>query len=265
MLPSKGGTAYERLYHRNQRPDQALRGTGQRFNSGSPCAEGTHLRPSGAQRGGQDHHHEDAPGADRPHIRHSVYLRTAAEGKREARPAPHRQPHRVPGVLSQPDRHRKPADLRPASGTQKSQLYQGGAGAGEPALPGQETLRPILPGHEAAAGHRPGGDARPGAADPGRAHQRPGPHRHRRGAGFHPCAVRGAGQDHPDFQPHPLRDRPAGRRHRDHRPRRPSGGGEPGGAGTEKRESPPFHRVQRTGGRPAAPAGNGRAGCCGGE
>ena len=99
-----------------------------------------------------------------------------------------------PGFYPNLTGHRKSADLRPAPGPQESQLYQRGAGAGEPALPGQETLRPVLPGHETAAGHRPGGDARPGAADPGRAHQRPGPHRHRRGAGLHPGAVRRTGK-----------------------------------------------------------------------
>ena len=53
LLPSKGGTAYERLYHRNERPDQTLRGTGQRLQPGSPCAKGPHLRPPGAQRGNE--------------------------------------------------------------------------------------------------------------------------------------------------------------------------------------------------------------------
>lgn len=67
----------------------------------------------------------------------------------------------VPGVLPQPDRDREFADLRPAPGPQESQLHQERLGTGEPALPGQETLRPILPGYETAAGYRPGGDARP--------------------------------------------------------------------------------------------------------
>ena len=40
---------------------------------------------------------------------------------------------------------------------------------------------------------------------------------------------------------------------------------EPGGAGAEEREASPLHRVQCTGGRPAAPAGDGRAGCSCGE
>ena len=47
---------------------------------------------------------------------------------------------------------------------------------------------------------------RPGTADSGRAHQRPGPHRHRGNAFFHPQAVRGAGQNDSDFQPHPFGD-----------------------------------------------------------
>ena len=167
----------------NPRAVQTVRPGSAGQPSGSHRAGGGGLWISGPQRGGQIHHPQAASGAGQAHGRGNRRL-WAAHGS----PHPHGdsqaggQPDREPQLLRPPDRRGEPAH-RPNPARGAGAGHRGGAAHRPAGRPEGQADGPLLPGHEAAAGpgRRPAG--LPQAADPGRAHQRPGPGGHQAGAG----------------------------------------------------------------------------------
>lgn len=151
--------------------------------------EGAVYGISGPQRGRANPPPSSASGAGRP---------TAGEiavfGRPHGSPHPHGdsqsggQPDREPQLLRPPDRRGEPAH-RPNPARGAGAGHRGGAAHRPAGRPEGQADGPLLPGHEAAAGpgRRPAG--LPQAADPGRAHQRPGIRRASRrcGSSSAPC------------------------------------------------------------------------------
>ena len=196
---------------------------------------GRHLRLPRAQRRGEDHHAQDRDGPPLPRRRGDRHPRR--DRRRTARcaaaigflpEAPYFYDYlsglRAPGLHGTPARR-----ARTQAGLSHPRAPARGGHGGQGARPAAQ----VQQGH--APAHRPGpGPAqRPRPGDPGRAHERPGPHRPAGDPRPHPLP-QGAGEDGVLLLPHPR-----GRRD-DLRPggHPGEGPGGPGGAAGEPAREP---------------------------
>ena len=130
----------------------------------------------------------------------SVFGKPMEPHNRMPAAAPGRQPDREPQLLRAPDGRRKSAHRPDPAGRARTK-HPGGAADRAAGRPERQKGGPLLPGDEAAAGagRRPAGLS--AAADPGRAHQRPGPGGHPGDAGADLQPARAVRHDGGGIQP----------------------------------------------------------------